>query len=50
MTQDSKPICEWMRIVPQRMASMTGFKEPAAKGAMVRGIRPTEMRRSKVQW
>jgi hypothetical protein len=36
--------------VPQRMASVIGFKEPAAKGAIVRGIRATDMRRSKVQW
>jgi hypothetical protein len=32
------------------MASMVGLREPAAKGAMVRGMRPAEMRRSKVQW
>jgi hypothetical protein len=38
-----------MRIVPQRIASVIGFSEPAAKGAMVRGMRPAEIRRSKVQ-
>lgn len=47
--QDVKPMCEWMRIVPQRMASVIGFKDPAAKGAIVRGIKPADMRRSKVQ-
>lgn len=41
---------EWIISVAHRIASVTGFKEPAAKGAIVRGIRPTEIRRSKVQW
>ena len=50
MTIDSKPICEWMRIVPQRIASMVGFNDPAANGAIVRGMRPAETRRSNVQW
>jgi hypothetical protein len=26
----------------QRIESVTGFREPAAKGAIVRGMRPTE--------
>ena len=50
MTMDSKPMCEWMRIEPQRIASMVGFKEPEANGAIVSGMRPAEIRRSKVQW
>ena len=39
---DSNPICECMRIVLHRMASMTGFKDPAAKGAIVSGMSATE--------
>jgi hypothetical protein len=27
----------------QRIESVTGFNEPAAKGAMVKGTRPAEM-------
>ena len=29
-------------MVPHRMASIKGFREPAAKGAMVSGIRPAD--------
>lgn len=50
MRIDSNPMCEWMRIEAQKIASMVGLRVPAANGAMVRGTRPTEMRRSKVQW
>lgn len=50
MMHDWKPMCEWMRMVEMKRPSMTGLSEPAAKGAMVRGIRPAEMRRSKLQW
>jgi len=39
-----------MRIAAHRIASVVGFNDPAAKGAIVRGIRPAEIRRSKVQW
>lgn len=39
-----------MRMVAQNTASIVGFREPAANGAIVRGIRPAETRRSKVQW
>lgn len=31
------------------MASVVGFKLPAAKGARVRGIKPTETARSAIQ-
>ena len=34
---------ECISIVPARVASSIGFNEPAAKGAMVRGIRPMEI-------
>lgn len=34
-------MCEWMRIRPQSAASVTGFNDPAAKGATVRGMRAT---------
>jgi hypothetical protein len=50
MTRASKPICEWMRIAPQRIASVMGFNDPDAKGAIVKGMREAEMRRSNVQW
>ena len=49
MTMASKPICEWMRMAPQRTASVMGFNEPEAKGAIVRGTRAAESRRSNVQ-
>lgn len=39
----SKPMCEWMRRVAQRRASVVGFSEPAAKGAMVKGMRAPDM-------
>lgn len=35
-----KPTCEWTTRVAQRIASVTGLREPAANGAMVKGIRP----------
>lgn len=38
----SKPMCEWMTRRAQRMESVTGLREPAAKGATVRGIRPAD--------
>jgi hypothetical protein len=50
MMIDSKPMCEWIRIAAQRIASVIGFKDPAANGAMVRGMRPAETKRSNVQW
>ena len=31
---------EWMMMAAQRMASTTGLREPAAKGATVRGMSP----------
>jgi len=37
---DSKPMCEWMTSRAQRTESMTGFSDPAAKGAMVSGTSP----------
>jgi hypothetical protein len=37
-------------MAPHRIASVAGFKDPEAKGAMVNGMRAAEMRRSKVQW
>lgn len=37
------PMCEWATIKEHKMASITGLREPAAKGAMVRGTRPTEI-------
>ena len=49
MMQAWKPICECMRIVAQSIASVVGFRDPAAKGAIVRGIKAADMRRSKVQ-
>lgn len=39
----SKPMCEWTRRVAQRMASVTGLREPAAKGAMVKGMRAADI-------
>ena len=33
---------EWIKIVAQRIESMTGFRVPAAKGATVRGISPID--------
>ena len=38
----SKPICEWIRIVAQRTASITGLRDPEANGAIVRGIRAAD--------
>ena len=38
----SKPMCEWMTSRAQRIESVIGFREPAAKGAIVRGMRPAE--------
>lgn len=38
----SKPICEWTTRRAQRMESVTGFSDPAANGARVRGMRPAE--------
>jgi hypothetical protein len=35
------PTCECRTSSEQRTASVTGLRDPAAKGAMVRGIRPT---------
>lgn len=37
-------------MAPQRIASVAGFREPAANGAMVNGMSAAEIRRSKVQW
>jgi len=45
-----KPIWEWMRTAPQITASVIGFTDPAAKGAIVMGMSEAEIRRSKVQW
>lgn len=45
-----KPMCEWTNIAETNMASMVGFKLPAANGARVRGIRATESARSAIQW
>lgn len=42
MMHDSKPMCEWTTSRAQRIESVTGFSEPAAKGAIVRGMRPAE--------
>ena len=49
MMHDWKPTCEWMMRVAHSIASVTGLREPAAKGAIVRGIRAAEISRSKVQ-
>lgn len=43
-------MCEWMRMVPQKTASIRGFRLPPMKGASVRGTMATETRRSNVQW
>jgi len=40
---DSKPMCEWMTRLAQRIESMRGLREPEAKGAMVKGMRATDM-------
>jgi hypothetical protein len=40
---DVNPMCTWMMMSEHRAASMSGLREPAAKGAMVRGIKPAEM-------
>lgn len=45
-----RPKCEWIRRPPHSTASMTGFSDPAAKGATLSGTRPSAMARSKVQW
>jgi len=50
MILDSNPICECMSIAKQSVASITGFKEPAAKGAIVRGTRAADSNLSNVQW
>lgn len=34
---------EWTIKSEQRTASKTGFRDPPAKGAMVRGTRPADM-------
>jgi hypothetical protein len=39
----SNPICECTTRRAQRIESVTGLKEPAANGAIVKGIRPAEM-------
>jgi hypothetical protein len=46
----SKPICEWISIEAHSKASRVGLREPAAKGATVRGIKPTHNSLSKTQW
>ena len=46
----SKPMCEWTTKRAQRIESVSGFRDPAAKGAMVKGIRPAETILSKLQW
>lgn len=38
----SKPMCECIMIVAPSMASVTGFNDPAANGAIVKGTRATE--------
>lgn len=38
----SKPICEWMTSSAQKMESVTGFSDPAANGARVKGTMPAE--------
>jgi hypothetical protein len=43
-------MCECSRTIEHRTASKVGFREPEAKGAMVRGTRPAARRRSKAQW
>jgi hypothetical protein len=35
-------MCEWMTSAAQSVASITGLREPAAKGAMVRGTSAAE--------
>lgn len=37
-------MCEWMSMPKQSAASMTGLREPAAKGAMVSGIRAADIK------
>lgn len=39
----SKPMCECINRVAQRIESSIGFSEPPMNGATVSGIRPTEM-------
>lgn len=39
-----------MRIAAQRRASVAGFNDPETKGATVRGMIPTAIKRSNVQW
>jgi hypothetical protein len=36
----SKPTCEWKTSRAHRIESITGFSDPAAKGATVKGTRP----------
>jgi hypothetical protein len=43
-------MCEWTTRRAQRIESVSGFSDPAAKGAMVKGIRPAETILSKLQW
>lgn len=42
-------MCECMISVEASNASVTGFRDPVAKGAIVRGMRATERARSKAQ-
>ena len=35
-------MCEWIIIVAQRIASVMGFNDPAAKGATVKGMRAAD--------
>lgn len=37
-----KPMCEWIRIAPISRPSINGLREPAANGAIVRGMRAAE--------
>lgn len=39
----SKPMCECTTRSAQRIESVMGLSDPAAKGAMVKGTRPAEM-------
>jgi hypothetical protein len=36
-------MCEWTTSRAQKIESVTGFSDPAAKGARVRGTIPAEM-------
>lgn len=37
-------MCEWIRRVPASIESMTGLRDPAAKGAIVSGMSAADMR------